>query len=100
MLCVLPKLCLVTVHCVFRLEYALWILISSVRFVDTASVVCSTVEPFLGALCAWEWLPQHLSRVWLQNWDLNLFSSCTNITYILMQVTGNLVIWVPDGVGA
>ena len=37
-----------------RLEYALWILISSVRFVDTASVVCSTVEPFLGPLCIWQ----------------------------------------------
>ena len=50
----LPKLRLVTVHCVFRLEYALWILISFVRFMDTASVVCSTVEPFLGSLCIWE----------------------------------------------
>ena len=66
---------------------------------DTASVVCSTVEPFLGALCAWEWLPHHLTGVWLQNWDLNLFSSYRNIKYILMQVTGNLVIW-PDGVDA
>ena len=42
----------------------------------------------------------HLTGVWLQNWDLNLFSSCTNIEYILMQATRHLNHTVPDGVGA
>ena len=35
----------------------------------------------------------------LQNWDLNLFSSCTNIKYILMQATQHLKHNVSDGVG-
>ena len=38
--------------------------------------------------------------MWLQNWDLNLFSNCTDIKYILMQATQHLNHIVPDGVGA
>ena len=94
-----PKVCLAAVRCVFRIEYALWILISSVRFMDTASVVCSQIEPFLGPLCIRVRQPQHLTGVWLQNWDLNLFSSCTNIRYILMQATQQTTT-CPDGVGS
>ena len=45
-----PKLRLEPCTVCSRLEYALWILISFVRFVDTAPVVCSPVEPFLGSL--------------------------------------------------
>ena len=41
-----------------------------------------------------------MTGVWLQNWDLNLFSNCTDIKYILMQATRHLNHIVSDGVGA
>ena len=45
-----PNSRLAAVHCVFRFEYALWIFVPFVCRMDTARVVCSQFESYLGPL--------------------------------------------------